>query len=606
LFRFLQTDNPLNGPPLYGSYPLLTVTIDGSPMVVDGYSANSPQSNFKIISSDVGEIGGGLTASTSGGIDEEKNNDSGTDTEAVPLAPYWSENYDMVAPYGGAYTGANQGLNQIGGVDIATLHSSAMSNAGYFKTGTLVINKDSIAGTASPAITQVSCPSAGAGMLGSPTVQAATGTMTAGSNILILSALVDAGLTPMHGITVAGAGASGAALPANILFKSDNGLTLILDTAATTSVSGAVISNTQCSLVPAIQSASLVNGAAVPTLAPLTGTNSSGQITLVSTLPAPAEPQHTGDVSNASGSLTMTVKGINGTTLSNLATGLLKNTGSTGTPTIAVAGTDYAAPSSVVSPTAPSWLQYLGKGSSGAITCTGNLAGIQQATTFTVPYGATCTLNNNESLTVHATGACTIAGTLNAAGVVAQNAYGNSGGGGGGGGTAAGSAGGGSFLMPASGLGIGNVGSAGSAGGGPGGTGSSFQVNFQWQVTDTSPTDGQFLGGSNGGAGGSSGGAAGYGGGGVTLICASITGTDGTHTGTINASGGAGGNAPANNTGAGGGGAGGVAILSSQAPVTVWPTIITKGGAGGTCGSFTGCGVGGSGGAGWSAEFQGW
>jgi hypothetical protein len=38
------------------------------------------------------------------------------------------------------------------------------------------------------------------------------------------------------------------------------------------------------------------------------------------------------------------VKGINGTTLSALATGLLKNTTGSGVPSIAVAGTDYAAP----------------------------------------------------------------------------------------------------------------------------------------------------------------------------------------------------------------------------------------------------------------------
>lgn len=59
-------------------------------------------------------------------------------------------------------------------------------------------------------------------------------------------------------------------------------------------------------------------------------------------LPAASEPAHTGDVTNTAGSLAMTAKGLNGTLLSGLATGILKNTTSTGVPTIAVAGTDYA------------------------------------------------------------------------------------------------------------------------------------------------------------------------------------------------------------------------------------------------------------------------
>ena len=62
------------------------------------------------------------------------------------------------------------------------------------------------------------------------------------------------------------------------------------------------------------------------------------------TLQAAQEPAHTGDATNTAGSLAMTVKGINGTLLSGLATGLLKNTTSTGVPVIATAGTDYIPP----------------------------------------------------------------------------------------------------------------------------------------------------------------------------------------------------------------------------------------------------------------------
>jgi hypothetical protein len=53
----------------------------------------------------------------------------------------------------------------------------------------------------------------------------------------------------------------------------------------------------------------------------------------------------TGDVTGTgTGSFTSTVTKINGTSLAGLATGILKNTTSTGVPTIAVAGTDYQAP----------------------------------------------------------------------------------------------------------------------------------------------------------------------------------------------------------------------------------------------------------------------
>jgi len=50
---------------------------------------------------------------------------------------------------------------------------------------------------------------------------------------------------------------------------------------------------------------------------------------------------HTGD---AEGTTALTVKGINGTLLSGLGTGILKNTSGSGVPSIAVAGTDYLSP----------------------------------------------------------------------------------------------------------------------------------------------------------------------------------------------------------------------------------------------------------------------
>ena len=66
---------------------------------------------------------------------------------------------------------------------------------------------------------------------------------------------------------------------------------------------------------------------------------------------------HTGD---ATGSTALTVVKINGVLMSGLATGILKNTTSTGAPSIAVAGTDYVAPGGA-----------LGTPSSGTLTnCT--------------------------------------------------------------------------------------------------------------------------------------------------------------------------------------------------------------------------------------------
>jgi hypothetical protein len=58
------------------------------------------------------------------------------------------------------------------------------------------------------------------------------------------------------------------------------------------------------------------------------------------TLPAAQMPALTGDVTTTVGTVATTVSKINGTTLSGLATGLLKNTTATGVPSIAVAGTD--------------------------------------------------------------------------------------------------------------------------------------------------------------------------------------------------------------------------------------------------------------------------
>jgi hypothetical protein len=265
-------------------------------------------------------------------------------------------------------------------------------------------------------------------------------------------------------------------------------------------------------------------------------------------------------------------------------------------------------PSAGVQTSTPLWLTYLGTGANGSNTSAGgNMAGEYDYVNFTVPYGNTVTINNLSGMTIRATGTCTIAGTITSSNAaVSTYGYGGGTGGGGGGGTAAGTAGTNIYLLPQSGLTVASGGSAGAASGGAGGAGNTPSTSVQQMVLNAGMTDGQYLNGSGGGAGGSSGGAGGNPGQGLTLICGTITGTDGTHTGSISMTGANGTAAAANNTGGGGGGGGGVVILSSQSAVGTWPTINVNGGAGGSCGSYSGCGQAGTGGTGWSAKFQGW
>ena len=99
---------------------------------------------------------------------------------------------------------------------------------------------------------------------------------------------------------------------------------------------------------------------------------------------------HTGD---ATGDTALTVVAINGVVMSGLATGLLKNTTSTGAPSIATAGTDYVAPSGA-----------LGTPSSGTLTnCT--FPTLNQSTT-----GNAATVTTNADLTgvITSTGNATV------------------------------------------------------------------------------------------------------------------------------------------------------------------------------------------------------
>ena len=251
----------------------------------------------------------------------------------------------------------------------------------------------------------------------------------------------------------------------------------------------------------------------------------------------------------------------------------------------------------------PPHLRFLGDGSDGAITCSGNIAGVKYATTFTVANGATCTLNViSQPLVVHATGVCTIAGTINGSGTAAGSyVTGDAGGsgGGGGGGAAAGAVGSTSGMIGMTLLGyqLLSGGAIGSSSGGTGGAGNATSTVVQRYMFDYA--SGLYHGGAKGGTGGSSGGSGGNGGQTVILICQSIN-----FTGTIDVSGAVGVNSTGNSVGSGGGGGGGYAWLIGRDSVINSGTITVTGGAGGTCGAYTTCGAGGVGGAGWSKVAQ--
>lgn len=107
-------------------------------------------------------------------------------------------------------------------------------------------------------------------------------------------------------------------------------------------------------------------GAVVGTTDTQTLTNKSidaGQLT--GTVVAARMPALTGDVTSTVGTVATVVGKINGVSLAGLATGLLKNTISTGVPSIATAGTDYQAPVTLTT-----------SGTSGVATFTSNTLNI--------------------------------------------------------------------------------------------------------------------------------------------------------------------------------------------------------------------------------------
>lgn len=131
------------------------------------------------------------------------------------------------------------------------------------------------------------------------------------------------------------------------------------------SVAAANITGT--ALPVAITTASGLTTAAGGTFgtAAFTATSAYDAAGSASTAQTNAEAAFTGDVTKSASSFATTVTKINGTALSGLTTGILKNTTTTGVPSIAVAGTDYQAPISLTT-----------TGTSGAATFTSGVLNI--------------------------------------------------------------------------------------------------------------------------------------------------------------------------------------------------------------------------------------
>ena len=228
-----------------------------------------------------------------------------------------------------------------------------------------------------------------------------------------------------------------------------------------------------------------------------------------------------------------------------------------------------------LSTSAPLWLRYLGSGTDGSNTnASGSLGGELYYTNFTVPFGNTVTVSNSSGLVIHVTGTCTFAGTINASGTLKSKGIG-----GGGGGGAAGGKTGSSVTIAGTAISLANGSTGGSTSGGNGGKASATSTHNKRAMSNSGGgIDRLFFSGGDGKAGANSSGVLGFAGLGVVLICSSITGTDGTHTGTIDVSGQYGSPAAANSTRSGSGG--GVAILSSQSTIVTPPSIYVAGGPG--------------------------
>jgi hypothetical protein len=240
----------------------------------------------------------------------------------VGLAPTWSQTLP-IANGGTGSTTKNF-------VDLNTAQS--ISGAKTFGDTTLLL-----AGATSGAITLKAPPVAASYVI---TLPAATGTLALASNITGTNSGTNTGdqtITLTGPVTGSGTGTFATSITAGSIDLATK-VTGVLPVAngGTGSISQNFVDLTAAQTIAGVKTFSS------NIVANITG-NISGNAATVTT-----NANMTGDVTS-SGSNATTVKGINGILLSGLSTGLLKNTATTGVPTIAVAGTDYLIPSGIAS-----------------------------------------------------------------------------------------------------------------------------------------------------------------------------------------------------------------------------------------------------------------
>lgn len=126
---------------------------------------------------------------------------------------------------------------------------------------------------------------------------------------------------------------------------SNTAITGATKTKITYDTKGLVTSGTDATTadIAASSDKNYITNAQLTVIGNTSGTNSGDNATNTQYSGLVTNATHTGD---ATGATALTVVGINGTSLAGLETGILKNTTSTGVPSIAVAGTDYLTPTS--------------------------------------------------------------------------------------------------------------------------------------------------------------------------------------------------------------------------------------------------------------------
>lgn len=225
-------------------------------------------------------------------------------------------------------------VNKINGTSLAALSTGILKNTTTTGVPSIAVaadfptlnqNTTGTAGTITGSITESQVTNLTTDLAGK--LSNITGLITAGANV-----------------TLSGTGTS--ASPYSISSTAAGGGGGTVTSVAATNTQGVTTTVTNATTTPSI---AIGLGAITPTSVAATGTvtgsNLSGTNTGDQTLPTTLPPNGaaSGDLSGSYPS--PTVAKINGTALSGLTTGLLKNTTTTGVPSIAVAGTDYVVPS---------------------------------------------------------------------------------------------------------------------------------------------------------------------------------------------------------------------------------------------------------------------